>query len=647
MNLAPARARILAAVAAFAAAFALVIGRAVQLAAIEGASLRARAERQQFQRIAPQRARGKILDRNGEPLALSVPAGSIYLRPGQFAAPPEAVELLAAALRLDTGRLLALARRPAPFVWLKRRATLDERAAVERLGLPGVGIENGSRRFYPHGDLAAQLLGFTGVDGNGLEGVELQYDAALRGEEDGGVVVERDAHGRRMLTDGIRRPVRRQGGRVELTIDAALQHVAEIELERTVTEFAAAGGVAVAMDPTTGEILALAQVPRFDPNEPGAVEPSRRRNRAVTDSFEPGSTLKPFVAAAALEAGLAHPDERMFCERGRYAVGRTVVRDHESYGWLTLAEAVQFSSNICMAKVGERLGRERLGAGLLRFGFGLLTGIDLPGEAPGLFPPPARWGRIHVVTASFGQGISVTAIQLARAFAALANGGALVRPFAVRRVTSRNGTVIETHPEIVGRPISEATARTVTAMLERVVAAGTGKKAQIPGVRVAGKTGTAQKPDLHRRGYSPRDRVASFVGYAPAEAPRILVAVVIDRPRTATYGGTVAAPAFRRIAEYALEASGVPRDTPAPPLEVAPATSPPVPVALHPEMPLADRGVPSVLGLGMRDGVALLRDAGYVPQVEGWGVAREQDPAPGTEAEAGSRVRVRFGCDPS
>jgi len=648
----PSRHRIAGLAALFLLLQVVVVGRAAQLTLLEGEPLRVLAGRQHRHKVELPPQRGIITDRDGKRLALSVQAASVYLRPKEFVAGPEARAQLAQLLDLDRRDVEKAARSDKPFVWLKRRASRREWNAVEKLGLPGVGTELTSKRVYPQGDTASQVIGVANIDGQGVEGLELKYNALLQGEA--GVVVEEwDAHGRRMLTSSVRRPAPRLGARLELTIDSGLQHVAERELAATIDEFKAAGGIAIAMAPHTGEILAMAQLPRLNPNAP---DPSRRdawKNHAVTDSFEPGSTMKPFVVAAALEQGDIRANDRFYCENGSYAVGRRTVRDHDPYGWLTVPEVIQFSSNICTAKIGERLGRDRLGEALRGFGFGRPTGVGLPGEVSGIFPDPGKWGRIHVVTNSFGQGSSVTAMQLVRGYAALANGGQLLRPYVVRRVIADDGTVLqENKPQVEGIPLSAPTARAITGMMELVVEDGTATKARIPGVRVAGKTGTAQKVDPLTRRYSARDRISSFVGFAPAEDPRVVIAVVIDRPRTARYGGIVAAPAFRRIAEYALETMGVsvvpqpepeknkPRSKPGAPLRPA---APAMPDALQiATLQSFAGGVPNLLGRGMRDAVGLLEQTGYRAQVEGWGVAVNQDPPPGTEMPPGSAVRVRF-----
>jgi len=645
-------------VAGFAALFLvlqlIVVGRAAQLTLLEGEPLRVLAGRQHEHTVELPPQRGAITDRVGQRLALSVEAGNVYLRPREFRATRESALQLSQILGLERGAVDSAAKSSKPFVWLKRRAPRREWEAVDKLALPGVGTELASRRVYPQGDMAAQLLGVANIDGLGVEGLELKFNTALQGEA--GVVVEEwDAHGRPMLSEGMRRPVPRQGDRVELTIDSALQHVAEKELEQTIDEFKAAGGLILALDPHTGEILAMAQEPRLNPNSPDASHLDAWRNKAITDCFEPGSTMKPFVVATALELGEVRPTDRFFCENGAYSVGGRTVRDHEPYGWLTVSEVIQHSSNICAAKIGERLGRDRLGKSLHAFGFGRPTGVDLPGEIAGLFPDPQKWGRIHVVTNSFGQGSTVTAMQLARAYAALANGGQMMRPFVVRKVVGDDGSVLlENHSQVEGRPISAATAKTITGMMQLVVEAGTATKAQIPGVPVAGKTGTAQKVDPKTRRYSATDRIASFAGFAPANDPRIVVVVVIDRPRNAHYGGQVAAPAFKRFTEYALETMGV-AVAPQPDAEkdrAKPKSSAPGKLMPQPpSLPLATfqvamqspaAGVPNLIGHGMREAMLLLDERGFQAQVEGWGVAVEQDPAPGADLPVGGAVRVRF-----
>jgi len=619
-----------------------VFGRVVQLCVINGPELRRLAGRQQRQRVALPPERGSIVDRNGEMLALSVESAAVFVRPRQFEGAGPAIGQLAHALDLPPAHLMEQVLAPRPFVWLARGATPEQADAIADLKLRGVGSESSRRRFYPHGTLAGHVVGFSGIDAQGLEGVELAYDRVLRGAE-GALRVERDARGRRMLTDGDWQPVSRQGGRVELTIDAGLQRVAEAELAAGVAAAQAAAGVAVMMDPATGEILALASVPTFDPNRAAAATAAQWRNRAIADTYEPGSTFKAILAAAALESGVVRAEDRIFCENGSYAVGRRVVHDHDAYGWLTVTDVVRHSSNIGSAKVGERLGSQRFGAFLDAFGFGRPTAVDLPGEVIGLVRPSAKWGRIHLVTTSFGQGISVTPLQLVRAYAAIANGGRLLRPYVVRRVLGPDGTVIQRNdPTVDGQPISPDTARVVRTLLRGVVESGTGTKAAIEGIPVAGKTGTAQKVDGKTGRYSARDRMSSFIGFAPADAPRFVMLVVIDSPRTATYGGIVAAPVFRRIAEYAVDRLG---------LRVAPAAVPdferlPAGAQLVKwTMPAAERGMPSFLGLSLRDALVQAERAGWDVETRGSGFVTAQDPPPGAETSPGARLVLHLGTD--
>jgi cell division protein FtsI (penicillin-binding protein 3) len=332
------------------------------------------------------------------------------------------------------------------------------------------------------------------------------------------------------------------GNRVELTIDAAIQDATERELAAGVAKTRAAGGTAVVLDPATGEILALANVPTYDPNRPGAKKDrgwsDRVRNRAITDPFEPGSTFKAMLAAAALEERVVAPAERFFCENGRFQVGRWTINDAHPHGWLTFAEVIQYSSNIGASKVAERLGRERYYRYLRSFGFGSRTGVELPGESPGIVRPVESWARVDLAVHSFGQGVSVTALQLTAAFAAVANGGLLMRPYLVRRIVSPRGDVVEEQrPVAVRRVVSERAAQTVTALLRRVVEekGGTGTQARLEDFPVAGKTGTAQKVNLETGGYSAK-RIGSFVGFVPADRPRAVVLVLIDEPTGVSYG---------------------------------------------------------------------------------------------------------------
>lgn len=632
------RARIAAAAAIFFTLFVVALARAFQLCVIEGPSLRELAGRQHRQRLALPPERGPIVDRHGDLLAFTIESAAVYLRPHALEPDRNIVPGLVQALGLSPAAVAEKIKAPERFVWLLRGATSEQAEAVAALGLPGVGSESTRRRYYPRGDLAGQVVGFAGIDSQGLEGVELMYDRDLRGTRES-VSVERDARGRRMMTEGAWQPLPRQGARLELTIDASLQQVAQTELQAAVAVRRAAAGVAVVMDPSTGEILALASVPSFDPNHVNGATGDQWRNRVIADAYEPGSTFKGILASAALEAGVVRAEDRIYCESGHYTIGRRVVHDHEPYGWLSFDEVIKHSSNIGAGKVGERLGAERLAKAIKGFGFGEMTRIDLPGEIAGLVRPAHKWARIHVVTTSFGQGIAVTPLQLLRAYGAIANGGKLMRPYIVRRVVAPDGSVLrENKPEVVGQPISPQTAALVTSMLQGVVDGGTGTQARIDGISVAGKTGTAQKVEHGR--YSSRDRMSSFIGFVPAEAPRFVILVVIDSPRTATYGGIVAAPVFRQIAEYGLDRLGLR-------MASAPLLAPAAPAAnaqlVNWNTLVGDRGMPSFIGLSMRQALVQAARAGWEVQVQGSGFVVSQDPAPGAQTARSRKLELRFG----
>ena len=440
-------------------------------------------------------------------------------------------------------------------MWLKRRVSPREAARVKALSLSGIDSVETERRIYPQGSLAASLLGFADVDARGLEGVEHTYDQYLHGKA-ARILGERDGLQRTIFVDGsLRRPDALQ---VRLTLDAKLQYLAERELGRAVQTSRARAGTVLILDPRTFAILALAQVPTFDPNTPGDSAPAARRNRAISDCYEPGSTLKALLVAAALDSEQVRLQDRIFCEYGGYRVGRHTIHDVHPYGDLSVSQILIKSSNIGAAKIGQRLGKERYYQYLQGFGFGQLTGIDLPGESAGILPALQNWSPIKLVTASFGQGVAVTPLQLASAYAVLANDGVLMRPYLVSEVLNVKGDVVYANsPTRLRQVIRPETAQQMLALLEHVVEpGGTGWRAQIEGFRVAGKTGTSQKVDP-RGGYSAKGRIASFVGIVPADRPQLVVLVVIDEPGTAVYGGTVAAPVFRTIARQALAQLGI------------------------------------------------------------------------------------------
>ena len=634
----------------FTVLFALVALRALDLAVLRGPALARLAAMQHHQRIELLPHRGPIVDRSGDPLALSVDVPSIYVRPRELRAAGADARLpaLATALHMPPRALRAKLASSQPFVWLKRQALPREAETVARLELPGVYTVTEGRRFYPHGNLAAHVLGFVGVDSQGLEGLEQRYDRVIRGEAQY-LEFDRDARGREMFTGGVG-AAPDQGNRLELTLDAAIQEATERELQSGVAAARAVGGVAVVLDPATGEVLALANVPTYNPNEPGDAADKRWRdrvrNRAITDPYEPGSTFKAVLAAAAIEEHLVTPGELFFCEHGRFQAGGRTIHDAHPYGWLSFAEVIQFSSNIGATKVGERLGRDRYHRYLRAFGFGNRTGIELPGETPGIMRPVESWSRIDLATLSFGQGVSVTPLQMSTAFAAIANGGTLLRPYVVRRIVAPGGEVVlENEPTAVRRVISTRSARTTTELLRRVVEeeGGTGTKARLEEFPVAGKTGTAQKVDPTTGGYSSK-RIGSFAGFVPADEPRAVILVLIDEPSTSSYGGVVAAPVFRAIAAAVLKRLGV--EPPAPTVVArapgaVPATPRAKPASREAATP-ANAETPSFLGLSLREALARAQASGWQVRVTGTGYVAAQEPMPGTPLLSVHQLALRL-----
>ena len=543
--------------------FLAVAVRAYQLQILQGEKLGRLGKKQHFKESIVLPKRGTILDRNGEPLALSLVAQSVYIRPQRLEAPNRMAQRMSKILSLSPAKVQKKLNTKRSFVWLKRQITPKEAKQIKALNLRGVGMYYEPNRYYPQGQLAGHVLGFVGRDSKGLEGIELQYDRYIRGEA-GSSVTERDAKGRRVLSQGVEEIQIPPGADIHLTLDTSIQHLAEKELAAAVTKYRAKRGTAVVVEPLTGEVLALANYPLFNPNSFARHSAKQWRNRAVTDSFEPGSTFKAILAAAALEEGIVGKDDLFFCEFGEYHFGGKIIHDSKEHGWMPFYKIIQYSSNIGVTKVAEKLKKRRYFKYIKKFGFGRKTGIDMPGEVAGMVRPPHRWSQIGLATHSFGQGIAVTPIQLVMAYGAIANGGFLMRPYVVRRVVSPEGKVLMANqPYVVDRVISEKTARILTSILRGVVGnGGTGAMARVEGFEVAGKTGTSQKPDLVNGGYLENKKVASFIGFVPAGDPRMVMLVLVDEPELSVYGGVVAAPAFRKIARGVLRYLKVMPDKP-------------------------------------------------------------------------------------
>lgn len=631
--------------AVFLLIFLIVGGRAFYLQVFQGDQLMRLGQRQHLKEFIVLPKRGALYDRGGEPLALSLESQSVYVRPHRLREPAEAISTLARILNMKRAEVEQRLAVKKPFVWLKRQVSSVEAEQIQALRMDGIGMSFEPTRSYPQGGLAGQLLGFVNRDSEGLEGIELQYNDYIRGAA-GSSVSERDALGRRVLVEGVEGFQVPPGSDVHLTLDSPIQHLAEKELAATIQKYRAKAGVAIVVDPATGEVLALANYPTFDPNKASQQSADQRRNRAVTDSFEPGSTFKTILAAAALEEEVVGKDDLFYCEMGKYHYAGRVIHDTHPQGWLPFSKILQVSSNIGFAKVADKLKKDRYFNYIDKFGFGRATGLDVPGEVPGLLRKPETWSGIDLATHAFGQGVSTTPMQMVMAYAAVANGGLLMRPYVTRKVVSPQGDVlVANQPQIVRRVISEKTAKLLASMLRDVTAdGGTGVEAKVDGYDVAGKTGTAQKAE--RGGYSAKKRVSSFVGFVPADNPRLVALVMVDEPEGSVYGGIVAAPAFRNIAQGALRQ-----------LAVAPRNGAPLPNASGPAEPALPRpvkrsgiqwvgtkgdGVPDFLGLSMREALEKAQSMRITLKMQGNGYVVKQTPAPGDRRQGDQVVIVNL-----
>jgi cell division protein FtsI (penicillin-binding protein 3) len=540
-----------------------VLFRLVTLQVLQAAELTVKADRQHQKTVSLEGARGAIVDRHEKVLAMNLEVPSVFGVPTALDSPAQTARSLSPVLRVRTDELERKLRQDRGFVWLARKLDPEQGRRLEHLSKEGIGVVMEGRRFYPKGPLLSHVLGFAGMDGEGLEGIERRYESYLRGEKRV-TVLQRDALGRTVFPKGLtaeQGPA--PGHQLVLTIDEVIQYIVEKELEAAVARTRAKSGMAIVLEPYSGALLALAVNPRFDPNSLTALGPDRWRNRVLTDAYEPGSTMKAILAAAALEERVMKPNTLVYGEQGRMAVANTVIHDHEKLGWISFAQVIQKSSNVGAAKVGMELGEQRLHRYLQAFGFGQRTEIDLPGEAGGLLKSPREWSRRTLASISIGQEIGVTPIQMVAAVSAIANGGVLMKPYIVSEIRDAQGNVKKQNlPQVKRRVISPETAHAVTRILEGVVTDGTGEKAAIDGFRVAGKTGTAQKIDSRTGRYSASQFVSSFVGYAPADNPKLAMIVIIDEPQGEAWGGAVAAPVFSRIGEQVLNYLGVSSNEP-------------------------------------------------------------------------------------
>lgn len=495
--------------------------------------------------------RGIIYDHQKKELAISINLNSIFADPLMVEDKESAADKLAGVLGQDKDNILAKLSEDKRFVWLERKVQPKTEKAARELSIKGVGFIKEPKRVYPNGELASHVIGFVGLDDKGLEGIELKFDKFLKGTV-GWRYSIRDAKRREVPGYEYKEIPPADGNDIILTIDSIVQAFAERELESAFEKYKARGGTIIVMDPYDGDILALANRPTYDLNNIKEFPVEARRNRAVCDFFEPGSSFKIVTASAVLDEGVVQPEEEFFCENGEFKWSRHTYHDHAPHGWLTFRDVIKHSSNIGTMKSAMKLGEKRFYRYIKRFGFGSKTGIDLPGEVEGVTRPTRQWSKLSLCSIAMGQEVAVTAIQMACAVSSVANGGYYVKPRIVERIEDKTGEVIEEFkPEQMQRVISEETAEELRAILRRVVEGGTGKLAEVKGYFPAGKTGTAQKIESDGS-YSHRKFMASFVGFLPYDKPKFVIVVIMDEPRPYYYGGTVCAPVFKSVASQLM-----------------------------------------------------------------------------------------------
>ena len=626
----------------------LLISRLVTLQVFRSEELSDRAERQYQQKVVLTPKRGTVFDRNGRTMAINVDAPSLYAIGADVTDPAAAAAALSPILGRPKAEIERILSQRKGFTWLQRKIGVEQRESIEALGIDGLHFVTESKRVYPAGRLACHVLGFAGIDNDGLAGLEYEYDEYLRGQP-GLMLGIRGAKGGYLFSAGkiVTRPT--GGHDVTLTLDYRVQNAVEAELGPAVEAARAHSGTVIVMDHESGEILAMANYPDFDPNDYGRFDAFARKNRAVVDAYEPGSTFKIVTTAAALELNLVDLAEVIDCGNGAISIGSRVIRDHHSYDELPFREVFEKSSNVGVIRIGLRLEEQRLHEMAAAFGYGSQCGIDLPAENPGLLRPVSKWTEGSIGSISIGQEVSANPVQILLMGAAVANGGYWVKPYIVASVTEADGRVDYTAQPERRRIFSERTAALLREMTRGVVLSGTGEQAEIAGIPVAGKTGTGEV-SAPRGGYIPGAYLSSFLGYLPYDKPRLTMICMIDRPKGKYYGGDVAAPLFRSIGErlarvleidslnqdYAV-LDGIPQEEnggyPA-------ATGRPAKRVLsQPDSALV---MPNLSGLSLREAIALLAEIGIVPVVEGeGGRVVGQTPSPGEPI--GGRTVIRCG----
>ncbi|MFQ5649138.1 MAG: penicillin-binding transpeptidase domain-containing protein [bacterium] len=535
--------------------FAGICGRLLQIQVMNHEKYQQMAAEQYTYESTQKAPRGLIYDRTGITIAFNKLRYDLGVYTRAVDDHERLAEKLAGLLSLSTDTILGKLKNVSSYTLIQRGLDEEQAKIIDVLKLPGVTISRANDRMYPFDEKLAQVIGFSDIDGVGISGIELQFDELLKGN-DGWMLLQRDAKGKKIMPIAAQTKASQSGANIVLTIDQVLQAIVENELTRAVERFNARGGTAIITNPGTGEILAMASAPGFDANE-AKRRPEAWRIRAITDIFEPGSTFKIVTMMVALSDSIMNTEDIVFCENGTLELFGETINDPKSHGWLSFKNVFKYSSNIGTAKIALKIGRERLFEAARDFGFGTQTGIELPGEVAGILKKPSQWSRFSVAAISYGHEIAVTALQMAMAYGAVANGGMLMRPTIVKEIHDRDGKILfESGPQVIRHVMTPRVAQQMTDILVEVVEQGTGKMARIEGVSLAGKTGTAQKPKVGKIGYSKSKYVASFVGFTPAEQAQLLIYVAIDEPYPVHGGGSVAAPVVRNILQRIIKIPG-------------------------------------------------------------------------------------------
>lgn len=637
------KSRIIILFVGFCLLWTLLIARALQLQVLPDSRLQTLKNRQFRTMVTLEARRGAIVDRNGRELALSAAAQSLYADPKIIESPKWVSRQLAKILGMNSATIhTKIKDRRRRFVWIARRIDASQAEKIKALGVRGLSMVDEWKRVYPNEGVLAQTLGFLGIEGQGLEGIELQQEENLRGNPRK-LRVRRDARGRPLVADGLLFQQNPDGHDLKLTIDSEVQYMLESELSRVMSDTEAESAVGIVLDASSSAIRAIASVPGFDPNKALRADPARRRNRALTDTFEPGSTMKTFVVATALEEGKIQPNSKFFCENGRMQLGKRIIREadqHHKWGWLSVSEILAFSSNIGTTKIAFQLGEEAVRKGLEDFGFGGRSGVDLPGEARGTVHA-LPWSDHLLSNISFGHGMTATPLQIANAYAAIANGGLLRAPYIVEStIDSETGKERSLRPEApLRRVLSTEAAAQMRLLLSGVTAAGgTGVNAKVNGFIVAGKTGTAQKVNPKGRGYLPGGYISSFAGFLPAHDPRLVIFVAVDHPKKVYYGSQVAAPLFSRIGAYAARREGLAPVLISEQNLVKPKGGKVIEAAA--EAQKIDQVMPDWSDLSLRDVLRRVQGTDIKLRVVGRGSVRETVPAAGEEIGESKKITV-------